>query len=88
MPKFILGLLVGVLLVTPQQDKTVLTATIVREGTKPTGDIMFWHFKGVGATCSADFDSPFGQAMRKWETEKEIKTVITMERFLLEEISR
>ena len=50
----------------PSETRTV-RVTIEREGTKPTGSIVFWHLQGSGAVCSADADSAFGSLLRTFE---------------------
>src|SRR5688500_12005615 len=48
-------------------ERSVQISKIEREGTKPTGDIVFWHLLGSGGTCSADAQSPLGEVLRSFE---------------------
>jgi hypothetical protein len=83
MRNFILGVVAGVALTALQSQDTaiILRTALYREGTKPTGSIVFWHMPTIGGTCSADTNSALGKALTEYEgNAQDVSVRVTFER--------
>jgi hypothetical protein len=84
--RLMLGIIIGMLVTQPTEH--TINSSVERENTKATGSIVFWHFKDVGGTCSADIQSPMGQVLAQVESENNRKMVITFRPFELNVINK